>query len=435
MLTAAMWTLAAISTVGLIAGLRQQQSRWNVTAVFVLAFAWVVNAPSFIGAITGRFVIRYDPTVQADVRLLLDANTTVRNYLLAAITALAVGLILWALPRRPEIRSTGLLALALCLLTNISNAGIGLPVVTPGSICLVAVLVATMLLPRGRTMWLGPAVFGVTMVIASAVLAAVDPARATYLCRTDKCGPLGVLITGVTQSENALALALALSFPFVYLAFTGRVRLVLTTCVLTMIYLSGNRTALVAVVPALLLIPLLRPANETRYPAGETFGRLFIGALAVIGLALPFAPWIDQNSFTTRGYLWTVALERLSNEPWLGFGASGWARLVQEGAIGQAAIYSAHNQWIDVLYAGGIVGLALFALWLYFLVREGRTEVRVLTFVLAPALAAGITERPWSFGLPDWLTWSVLAVMLTAGRDESTAAADLEPRRRDLVKR
>lgn len=433
MLSIAMWTVALVAVLGLIAGLRQQRGNWNGSAVLVFVMAWVLNAPSLIASLTGYVIIRYEAAVQSNVRRLFGADDQIKNYLVLALALLAGCLAYRAVRRgRAPLHGVAVVALALCVTANLSNPNSGEPIFSSGAAALVAVFIAAAVLPKGPEAYLGAATFGVTFTAASALMAVLKPEMGTYDCRQDKCGPLDTLIPGVAESENALALALVVALPFVYLAFRGRVRFTLTACVSLMIYLSGNRTSLAAVAIVIALILVLKPGAATREAGRNVIAYCSIAALALVGLVLPHMSFVTPTTFTTRGYLWELGLRIVNQEaPWTGMGAAGWQHLFDRGLIARPSIYSAHNQWVDVQYAGGFLGLALFCWWLALIVRGGRSDPRALALILAPALAIGLTERAWAFGIPDWLTWSVLATMLAVGGTMRTEAVlltdDLKP--------
>ena len=144
---------------------------------------------------------------------------------------------------------------------------------------------------------------------------------------------------------------------------------------------------------------------------------------AVVGFVLPFLT-LDPHSLTTRPYYWDLARQQLSTSPVYGFGAKAWEGLYAAGQIPVALSHSLQNQWMDLMYAGGIVALAVFIFLVgYVLLRGGAGNFLVAACLIVPVLAASTLERPWSFGINDSLTFTLVAATLipVARRREPSA--------------
>lgn len=399
---------------------RHHRHEWNLTATFIFAVGWAVNSASVLALWYGSYAMTTDPTTGFPVRTLQTTGTALYGYAIAAgvvgcllvtLMALSRGAPRWAgTSCRP--RGGGnvvsLIALVLCVWLALVD-----PSLSVGTVFIVAAFAAAVVLKPGRGAWLGAAAFTLSLMVASSVFTLARPFDGARPCLgVSKCGPLDALVQGVTFSENALALAAALGLPFVYLAFEGRWRFAALGYGFVFIWLTGSRTSLFALGALLLVLLLVRPGSEPT-PTRRVAARCAIGVGIALSAVVPFTPWVDAESFSLRGHLWEIATAAWADSPWFGYGAGGWGKLYTErGLIEAGAIYSPHNQWLEVTFAGGLVGITLFAWWLITAVRAGRSNIQRTALILVPALVVGITERPWSFGLPDWLTWALLAVCL-----------------------
>ncbi|QZY28787.1 O-antigen ligase family protein [Nocardioides coralli] len=421
--------MALVGSLLLVAAFRTHREEWNASTSFVLLIGWLVNSAAVLALTSGRYVERLDPISNIRVRELVGADVRTFSYVMV-VGALAIGLLAFRhLPHHGRLHVSAVLAVTICVLMNATNALSGLPVVSVGASFMVVTLVAATVMPRGDGARLGAALFGLTMSTASLAFVALDPATGTRDCTLSKCGPLDLLVNGLTISENALALVMALALPFMHLAFRGPLRAITIAHTLGVVWLTGSRTSLIAVAVTILAIAVYRPTAGARPESRDTLARLGIALAAAITFLLPRIGDIEASAFSLRGYLWQLAHTRMAEDsPWLGFGAAAWSRLATDtGEISEGAIYSPHNQWLELQYALGWLGVLLLAWWLIALVRENRTQVRQLAVVLIPSLTIGATERAWSFGSPDWLTWALVALLLMNGGATSPQPAPRGP--------
>lgn len=414
-----MLTMVGAALVGallLLAAIRQHRDTWDLSATFVFVIGWVVNSASVLALTSGHYVERFDPAQQTTVRELVGGDGRFYTFAIVAGGAFAGFVLLRRLPFRPRLHASALVALVISVLANLSNTFSELPVVTLGAVFMALVLLTAAFLPTGEGARLGAAVFGLSMSTASMAFTAYNPDSATRPCTLAKCGPLDVLVNGLTVSENALALVMALALPFMVLAFRGRLRLFAVLHTVGVVWVTGSRTSLVAVAVTLLAVLVFRPTAGPRPRSRDTVARTAIVCTAAVAFLLPRYT-VDNQAFSLRGYLWDLAQARVGEEsPWFGLGSQAWSHLATDTSLIHAgAIYSPHNQWLELQYALGWLGVVLLVVWLVALVRENRDDVRQLAVVLIPALVIGATERAWSFGLPDWLVWALVALILMKG--------------------
>jgi hypothetical protein len=287
---------------------------------------------------------------------------------------------------------------------------------------LLTVLAAAAFARPGRPALLGGAACALFFALVGGIEALVNPYTVLRPCRPDNpCGVLGILFAGVFTNENIFSLLLIVGIPFVWLGLRGRVRVVLASYVAFMAVASGSTLASVTAVVTLAFLTVMRPrlADESEPDrAAASPGRLLLavpvlGGAAAAGLLFPFHP-PGAVSLTDRATIWAMARDELRDSALVGFGGKAWSAKYQLGEIPAAVSPSLHNEWIDILYAGGLLGLGLFLLLLvHLLVRGGVAGLPVMASVLLPVLLASILERPWSFGISNSLTFALMVATIT----------------------
>jgi hypothetical protein len=282
------------------------------------------------------------------------------------------------------------------------------------TLALLAVLLAAGLGDRGRPAFLGAATVCLFYALLGGLQAAMHPADAFRACRLDKCGLAGALYSGAFSNENTFGLTLALSGIFVWLALRGRARLVLIFYVLGSVVLTGSRTAIAAAAALAVGLVLLRPDVDSTGSA-DTGGRRVIAAILVgvsgaFGALIPFLA--DPAAVGDRSYFWQLALRGVATDPVLGLGGTAWPRLYENAQIPISGSYAPHNQWLDLLYASGMVGVVLFGVLLVWAMAVAGRYALIWGAVLLPVLVASALERPWSFALNDGLTFTLVAALL-----------------------
>jgi hypothetical protein len=296
-----------------------------------------------------------------------------------------------------------------------------------------AVLLAASVARPGRPAFLGAAACGVLLAVVSGVEALVEPTSVFHECREDKCGVLGFLFRGVFTNENIFGLLLALSIPFVWISVRGRVRIVLCLYLAFMAVVTGDRTAAIASVISLVFLSVLRPTFHDEHGTERPAGRLILAGLGISGLGLaglllPYLPYA-RASIHERVFLWELAKDHVAESPLVGFGAQAWDQFHLESQTPLS--HSVHNQWLDTLYAGGLIGLGLLLVLIgYVLLSGGRDGFVLACCVLAPVLVTAATERPWSFAGYNWLSFTVVAAVLVPVRELRAGAGTLSGDRR-----
>lgn len=394
----------------LVRSLRGQA--WNITATYVLAVAWLLNISTVIGAATGATTYVFS----GGVRVAVSAGwlTTLQEATTLAIVIVSALFVARGIRRKVRPRAS-IVWLAMAVVVGMfATAFESGPLLLPRAIALLAIVGAAMFVEGGRPALTAISTFGVTMAITSGLMTIIAPTAAISAC-TEKCGPLGVIFAGALINGNALGLILALALPAVFLINRGWTRWLLTAYLAAMIAATGSRTALNAVLVLAVVLVLSRPGLKVE--ALNLWRRAVIavtaGVVVFLSVFVPLST-TDPTAYTGRGYLWQVTMAQMQGSEIIGLGSQAWSQLFLIGEIAQAATYSTHNQWLDVWYISGFVGLALFAAFFVSTFLSAGRYWYLPATVLIPAGVISITERPWGIGSIDWLTWALLLFAVAA---------------------
>ena len=181
------------------------------------------------------------------------------------------------------------------------------------------------------------------------VLAAVRPAETFQACRLDKCSVIGTFLAPGGVS-NGLGVTFALMVPVAVFGLAWRQALILGGVGLLVIDYTGSRSALIAAVAGLAV------AYVYRLPAGG-LRRMVVGLLTVgtvVASLVPALHGFSPETATERGALWIRAKELIQQQPMIGHGPSYWVRQIATSEV--ISNYSAHNIWLELLVATGLIG-------------------------------------------------------------------------------
>ncbi|MET7474056.1 O-antigen ligase family protein [Streptomyces sp. NPDC005648] len=394
---------------------------WDLTATLVLVVGVLANTEAAAYIIGSGRKERLDPQGRTVIGFpdWVNRIDMVANGLILVACALFV--LYRLLMARARINTAPLIAVMIVLALGASDGLHGQPLWAPRQLTLLMALFAAAVGRPGRSAFLGGAAVAMVYTVISGVEALVAPTSVVRPCRADNaCNVLGIHYAGVFSNENIFALLLLVCVPFAWLGLRGGVRIVLSCYLAFLALVTGSVLAGTAAVVTVILLVLLRPKLADEELPGTppvTPAHRFIGMSAVlsavaIGVVVPLRH-ADFGDLRLRAAIWDMAKEEWTRSPLLGYGGKAWSAKYEQGAIPAAVSPSLHNEWIDVLYAGGLVGVFLFAVLLvYLLFRDGPRRLPAAACVLLPVLLGSVLERPWSFGISNSLTFALLATTL-----------------------
>jgi hypothetical protein len=407
--------------------LAHQHQDWNISSTLTFGFGTLLAAPGNLAMLAGA---RIQTTDSAGESRVIYAGWYAPFTKLVTIATIFFALVLLVdlLRRDRYLDRPGMLAVLLAGYCGAIAWTLGYSPKNLPYLGLMAALLVVSAAPKGRGGPLGAATFAALQIIITSFAALVLPAHATVACRQDKCGPAGVLVTGSLGNENAMGLLLAAAIPLIWLGFRDSPARWIAVIAAVGVYTTGSRTASVAGAAAILTLLMSRPdfgrPDISRWRSFVPKVFALVGAVAVVVVPLVI---VGNKTFTGRPYLWRVANDYIAKHVWLGNGQPAWRGLFDRGLIPKASTYSAHNQWLDVLFIGGWVGAAIFLAMLasLFLPRS-RHKTQIVLALLMPMIWGGITERLWGIAAIDWLTFSLLATLtaVSSRKVESDATLD-----------
>jgi O-antigen ligase len=250
---------------------------------------------------------------------------------------------------------------------------------------------------------------------------------------------------GITGSANgigliaALGLVLSILYFREFTAFGKGTALALIPSAAACLVLSNNRSSMMGVAAALWFSFMSRKNIGFKVMLTVLLGIVGIAALAlfsdVIFAALSRSGKVDEiTTATGRAAIWSVVLEMWAQQPLHGYGyASALAILPLDPRLFHAAAH-AHNMYLELLFAGGVIllGLFLYAIWQTFrqALRIGAiNETALLVFFLLRGLTeatpfSGMASfSSFAFSLTLALIFAPLARPYAAGPVSAPAAA------------
>jgi O-antigen ligase len=413
------------------------------TFVFGAVLVLLTNLTSTVSQFSGGRLEEYTELRQAIVELSGPAMMASR-VLVPGLLIVASLYCLYRLGRRQTPINIAALIFAMLLLVG-AIAGVyqGFPFADGRSLGYLLVVIAVALAPRNRDILQGAAHGAGLLVGLSALVSLVDPTSASSICDLRKCGALGGLYNGVAFSFNEFGMLMAIAIPTLYFGLSrGRLTFVLSAALLG--FASGSRSAQLAIGVTLILLFLHHLAARKGKKPGSFLPITAALIAAACAVALPLIG-LPESEFTGRVRLWNIGFDYFAESPLVGNGSDLWSSFQSTGLIARASAYSTHNEFVDILFVTGLVGLVLFILATSNVIRHNKGNLGRVAMLVVPALILGSTERPWSLGYPDWLSWSFLVVLATAfavpaaGRqvellpNPRSSEADAAPERRRSV--
>ncbi|MFF3865525.1 O-antigen ligase family protein [Micromonospora sp. NPDC001898] len=230
--------------------------------------------------------------------------------------------------------------------------------------------------------------------------------------KLEKCSAAGALFKSFFDSENYIALIASFTLVAAVCALRRAELAATTVFCLLIIVATGSRTSYLALAAAgAWLLGSFLLERRRRYVRIHLAGCVAL-VLASVGVATYLMWTASRTTLSNRGNIWIVAREHLADATATGIGVSKWYRLQDAG---DAPTHFFHSGYVLVVFAGGFVALAVWALWatalLHGRVDDGRAFTAKAPVVLL--LVYSLTEVVWNPLSVDGLSWILLALMLT----------------------
>jgi O-antigen ligase len=259
-------------------------------------------------------------------------------------------------------------------------------------------------------------------LLGAYVLGASVPAIATILLYHREASVLRRFSAGGAD-PNSLGMTLALGVPIAwYLSLTAKRPLArwLWRAYLPLAMfgtvLTGSRGAMIAMMVALLIIPLTTSLSPGRLVAA-------IALLALSGaLIVAYAPErvverlsttgtnVESLSFGGRFTLWKAGIHAFGYRPMMGYGVGAFVRAITPELGARALV--AHNSFLSVMVEEGLVGLMFYVamVWSVFssIRRFPRLERR-FALVLFATLITAMLPLTWE---DNKVAWFVMAALI-----------------------
>lgn len=258
-----------------------------------------------------------------------------------------------------------------------------------GWLCLAAPALLRRQVPEPLSIATESARVGVTVFALALPLGLLlQPEPAFGACRLDKCSHIGLVVTLGGYQSNLLNISLAIMLPFAARGLSRARFLVLAATALVFADLSGGRSGAIGIIVALTMAWACRSGSTSALLVAKS-----VTALTIIATVLPVVLEIPDRFATGRAALWRVAKQYIVDSPIVGHGPSFWVR--QSATAQLVANYSAHNVWLELMVATGIVGAAAVAAALIVCVQRSSKDLRPhLLGMVTALLACGIFEAP-----------------------------------------
>ena len=254
------------------------------------------------------------------------------------------------------------------------------------------------------------------------VLGASVPAIATILLYHREAGVLRRFSAGGAD-PNSLGMTLALGVPIAwYLSLTAKRPLArwLWRAYLPLAMfgtvLTGSRGAMIAMMVALLIIPLTTSLSPGRLVAAIALlalsGALIVGYAPerVVARLSTTGTNVESLSFGGRFTLWKAGIHAFGYRPMMGYGVGAFVRAITPELGAQALV--AHNSFLSVMVEEGLVGLMFYVamVWSVFssIRRFPRLERR-FALVLFATLITAMLPLTWE---DNKVAWFVMAALI-----------------------
>lgn len=223
-------------------------------------------------------------------------------------------------------------------------------------------------------------------------------------------GAIGVMLTALMSGiawRRPLFIVLVAPMLFCLVASNNRMSIAAMGAGFLYVYLRrgsfGLKAALVILIAALVAIVM------------ATFGDAILAGVSRSGS-------VDEiTSGTGRTRIWAVVLDLWTQRPLFGYGAGSAKFILPVHPLLFEAAAHAHNLYLNVLFAGGLVGLGLFLTAVVTAMRAAwQSGLHSVIALILFLLIYGITE-PTIGGIASFLTMAFYAMLLLPTRDDQAA--------------
>lgn len=257
------------------------------------------------------------------------------------------------------------------------------------------------------------------------------------------------LPTGFFGNSNNLAATLAFVLPFFLLSKSYFFKALGGFAILFVVLMAGSRGALIACFVSILLSVFVYGKKGLKiYVSG-----IFVLLVLLSGSALDFLQQSENKKISEIGYLGDALIEMvdgggggdsasvrnalivngldaLYSTYGVGVGGGG-SKTVQEkyGGVGDHAITSMHNFWIELLVEGGLLIFVLFVVWYFYLgyrvyiISKKKTNNFLNYFSssifvsLVTVVFSAVSASSFVYVLPMWLLFGGAMALIVAARE------------------
>lgn len=242
-------------------------------------------------------------------------------------------------------------------------------------------------------------------------------------------GLLPYRMAGVFDHPNTLGAISAVGLVVVVATSTGRARITNVVACGTTLIASESITSWAAALSGLMVLNIARKTSKSTVVKVTRALTLPLLAVGVVCLLLFASGQFSDTGLSGRTTLWSYALSLWRAHPLLGNGTDVWRdlRLVESGLPWFAG--QAHNQVLETLVVGGLLGCICFLLWLgtmgFVALAKARRGTALPLALLVLVVVRSVAETPFDI-------WSGTAVLLSSLILLATVSAPVVGQRTDL---
>lgn len=232
-------------------------------------------------------------------------------------------------------------------------------------------------------------------------------------CSTFKCGVFGQLFAGPFPSENYLGAVATLAFLAALVVPTRSLRFVTILAAVAILVASNARTSQLGLILALAVYTATRLVQIRTGAGKHLLAWGMAGGFLSLGLGLIYTA--EPSDFSNRGSIWRLGTRAVGDAWPVGRGLSSWSSDV-------LARNYMHSQALLLLFAGGVLALAMYGLIMARAVTVcGPRHLPYALALSALVLIRGLTEIVWNPLALDGTTFLMLPVLylISVGSERS----------------